>query len=188
MSRRLAMLVVAVLVCAPLLAGCARPPKEEPAPPSQGQTAPPPQKGQSPPSPMSVALYFADAEGVGLARTQGTVSSAETAPLDAVRRLIQGPPKGSGLMATIPADTTVNCVDVEDGLASVDLGASFRDEFPDGSNIGYLCVYSIVHTLCDLPGIQRVRLLIGGKPVDSLGQMDMRQPLTPDPNLISGGQ
>ncbi len=95
-------------------------------------------------------------------------------------------------MAIIPKGTQVNGVEVKDGLASVDLSSAFRDKFPSGSNIsgsniGYLCVYSIVHTLCELPDIDRVQLLIDGQKVDSLGQVDLSVPLTPDPELTAGG-
>ncbi len=159
--------------------GCPRPPVQ--GPPASGRVTEPPSET------VTVALYFADENGATLVRTQVQMPSSEATPIGILRRLVKGPTEKSDAMAIIPKGTQVNGVEVKDGLASVDLSSAFRDKFPSGSNIGYLCVYSIVHTLCELPDIDRVQLLIDGQKVDSLGQVDLSVPLTPDPELTAGG-
>jgi len=185
MSRNRLACALAVVICAVLLGGCPRLPAKGPAPSPRVAPPSPHKTGES--SGVTASLYFGDADGAKLRKVQTQLPSADTAPLDVVKRLLDGPPKGSGLVALIPAGTQVNGVDVEDGVATVDLNAAFRDNFPQGSNTGYLCIYSIVHTLCDLPGIRSVRIAVGGRPVDALGQVDLRDPLTPDPQLVTEG-
>lgn len=170
---------IAAAMCILAVAGCARPPVYDS--PATGRTT-------APPSDMvTVALYFADANGAALARTQVQIPSSEATAAGVLRLLVGGPPQESDAMAVIPNDTRINGVQVRDGLALVDLSSAFRDKFPSGSNIGYLCVYSIVHTLCELPDIDRVQILIDGRKVSSLGQVDVSAPLTPDPEIIAGG-
>jgi germination protein M len=181
-ARRMWQLTIPLLLV-PLLCGCQpRPHREPPASPAAPSAGAHPTEGAT----VTVSLYFVPRDADRLVRVEESIPSGESVAVAALNRLIVGPRSDSRLIEVMPEGTKVLGITVESGTATVDLNSTFRDDFPEGSNIGYLCVYSIVHTLCDLPGIERVRFLIEGKPVDALGQVGLRQPLAPDPELTSG--
>jgi len=50
-----------------------------------------------------------------------------------------------------------------------------------------LTVYSMVHTLTQLPAIERVQFLVEGQRVETLvGHLALDRPLEPDPGMILG--
>lgn len=67
------------------------------------------------------------------------------------------------------------------GLAVVDLPSSTVNALPGGTSSEVAVLYCLVHTLCaDIPGLQRVQILVDGAVVESLrGHFDLRDPLTP---------
>jgi hypothetical protein len=70
------------------------------------------------------------------------------------------------------------------GDAFVDL--SSMSGHPGGSLTELLTVQAIVHAVtANLPAVQRVQILIGGKEVDTLaGHVDIRRPLIADDALL----
>ena len=107
-------------------------------------------------------LYFADSSGKKLVRYEestvySTNISKERLVID---KLIEGP-EGSDVLPTISPDTKVNSVDVRDGICYVDLSSSIVDQ---PYNISEEAVfYSIVDSLCEVRGVERVQLSIDGE-------------------------
>ena len=71
------------------------------------------------------------------------------------------------------------------GVCSIDLSHEFYGAEPAESYTGMLMVYSIVNSLCRVPGVESVSLSVDGYPVKSYGGFRTNWPLSPIENLIS---
>lgn len=115
-----------------------------------------------------------------------TWTGPEPHPRDLLETLIAGPPEGP-LHATIPSNVRVLEVSVDDGLATVDLSQEIL-QAPVGSSAEAIMIYSMVNTLCGLPQINRVRFLVEGQHVETLGgHILASEPFGPAWNLVYQG-
>lgn len=133
-----------------------------------------------------ITLFFATPDGAGLARESREVDAcADQAQClrDIIVELIKGPL--GDLEPTLPAQSVVNGVTVNGGSAIVDLGESFVEGLPGGSSSEMIAAYSIVNSIAaNVPGVSGIKFIIDGKEVRTLkGNLDLRQPLVPDPKL-----
>ncbi len=102
-----------------------------------------------------------------------------------VRELIAGPQRGSGLVATLPPGASLRGLSVQDGVAIADFNVNLKRRHPGGSAGEIMTVYSIVTSLAQVPGVQRVQILIEGQRVETLaGHLDLSEPLEPDWNFV----
>jgi germination protein M len=126
----------------------------------------------------SVTLYFPNEEMDALLPVARALRAPEASPgTECMRGLIIGPlePEDDRAWPVIPSSVTesdVLSVRLHDDLAIVDVTSRFakacRDAAPSLEEESVL-VYSIVNTMTDLPGVKRVRFLVEGKTVDTLG-------------------
>jgi len=134
---------------------------------------------------LVVALFFASPDGAGLVREAREIDACEdpTACADAVvEELVNGPV--GDMSPTLPPSTIVHGVWVEGDTAMVDFGKEFADGLPAGSNAQIMAVYSVVDSLAfNFPSIKRVKFLLAGESVRTLGELDLSAPLTPDFSL-----
>ena len=82
-----------------------------------------------------------------------------------IEELIKGP-VGEQLYPTLPSDTKVNALSVENGLAIVDFSKEIitnTQEIPHSSTTEILAIFSIVNTLTEFEEIQKVRITVEGK-------------------------
>jgi hypothetical protein len=98
----------------------------------------------------------------------------------ALNQLIAGPPeKPFRMMLTIPKETEVLSVTVEDNVATVDFSSEIQS-LNVGSGGESAILTAIVNTVCQYP-ISSVRLLVEGNEVESLaGHVDITGVLEPD--------
>ncbi|MBC7340667.1 MAG: S-layer homology domain-containing protein [Firmicutes bacterium] len=82
--------------------------------------------------------------------------------------LIQGPPAGSPLWCSLPKETRVLGCQIRQGTAEVDLSQEVL-RCNVGARTESLLLASIVATAGQVPGVERVSLLVEGRPVPSLG-------------------
>ena len=136
----------------------------------------------------AVHLYFADKDNNYLIAEQRVLPLSDD-PLAFGRALIEalidGPQKG--LMRTLPEATEIRAIFMLDGATlCVDLDEVIRDQHPGGSQTELLTVYSIVNTLVlNLPDIDQVKLLIGGREATTLaGHVDLQFPFSANMLLI----
>jgi hypothetical protein len=119
---------------------------------------------------MPISLYFANEEGTKLKLEKRYIPMSdikkptnELASL-IIKELINGPAKGSGLKATIPAETKLRSkVKIDGGVAIVDFSKEFKEKHPGGKNAEQLTIYSIVNSLTELKDISEVKFKIDGK-------------------------
>ena len=122
----------------------------------------------APAATRTVNVYLVRGEKVGVAhRTVPTTSGVARA---AMLQLLQGPSvaeRAAGLLTTIPAGTQLLGVSVSGGVASVNLSRRF--ESGGGSLSMTLRVAQVVHTLTQFPTVKKVRFLLDGVAVESIG-------------------
>ncbi|MFB3881719.1 MAG: GerMN domain-containing protein [Armatimonadota bacterium] len=102
-----------------------------------------------------------------------------------LRELIEGavPP---GCERPLPAGTKLLGITVVDGLATADFTGQLVSGFRGGSDNEGVTVYAIVNTLTSLPGVERVRILVEGKPISTIGgHLETSAPLKYDGELVA---
>lgn len=143
----------------------------------------PAQIGQKPPhiekpvNPKTVTVYKVAIKNNQpvLRPTEKLVEPGENPVKAALLRLIeQG--GNSGLANPIPKGTRLLGVTVKNGLATVDFSREFRDNFTGGSEEEGLLIGATLKTLGQFPEIKQVIFLVEGKPLDSLGHLDLSGP------------
>jgi spore germination protein GerM len=110
----------------------------------------------------TVTLYFTDPEGMYFVPISRPLSASEDLPQQALQKLIDGPKAGTGLVSALPADTKIRSLAVRDGIAFVDLSASFLTN--PVRTVGQ-AVTAVEKTLAALPEVQAVSLSIEGQPL-----------------------
>ncbi len=131
-----------------------------------------------------VKLYFANEAGDALIEydTNINYSGMESIEESAVRQLINGPTK-LGLYDTIPKDTVLLNLYKTDGTCFVDFNEKFLDKLPEVTD--KVAIYSVVNTLVELPGINKVQFRINGEVQKSyLESVDFDVPFERNLDLI----
>ena len=109
-----------------------------------------------------IKLYFANAKGDKLIPMDMNVTYNKNVPIErvVVEQLING--SGiSGYYRTLPANVKLLGISVTDGTCYVNLDSTFIDGMVNAAEM--VPVYSIVNSLCDIPQIDRVQILINGE-------------------------
>ena len=124
----------------------------------------------------SVQVYFGDQDAMYL------VPVSYPAPEDdlygfVMKKLAEGPPKQTGLIAPLWQGTKINSVSVADGIATVDFSKE-AVAYGGGTAFEYLFVHSVLTTFAQFPAVEQVRFLIDGEPYALLPEgTDLETPL-----------
>ncbi|MFH0794822.1 MAG: GerMN domain-containing protein [bacterium] len=134
-------------------------------------------------SPNKAAKIFFTRNGDGLAETLMSVRADQDTATQAsivVEVLLRGP-TADGFKPLLPVGTKLRGLFVDDKIAVVDLSAEVLKPAPEQDCLSgeLLAVDSIVNTiLVNCEDLQKVLILIQGKPVDTLwGRVDLSEPL-----------
>lgn len=113
----------------------------------------------------TLTLFFANKTGDKLVETTKEVHYKGTTSMEqlVVEQLIEGPEEGA--FPTIPSSTKVQSVMIEDGVCYVNLSDAFLDSEYDVT--AQVCVYSLVNSLSELAGVNKVQILINGETTKS---------------------
>jgi spore germination protein GerM len=136
----------------------------ETAPPAT-ETEPPASETAPPPETITLSVYFMRGEKVGVAHRQ--VVKQETVGTAAIEELLGGPApeeEAAGLHSEIPEGTVLNSLNIENGIATVDLSSEFDDG--GGSLTMFARLAQVVYTLTQFPTVEGVRFELDGEPVD----------------------
>lgn len=77
-----------------------------------------------------------------------------------------------------PPSTRLLRVTVHDGIAEVDFSRELVENFPGGSTTEALIVESLCKTLAQFTDVEKVRVLVEGKKIDTLGEhIDLSEPV-----------
>jgi len=113
-----------------------------------------------------VTLYFANETGDKLKKTTRYIFYTGTSPIEeqVINQIINGPTE-LGMYATVPEGTTVLNVSTKEKICYVDLNEKFLDKLPTVTE--EVAIYSIVNSLVELPGINKVQFRINGQTVET---------------------
>lgn len=133
-------------------------------------------------------LYFPKSDfsfiAIESAKVKNVVDISEFATL-AIKRYIQGPLTPE-LERILPLSTKVRKVTLSEGMLTVDFSGEAQS-LSVGAEGEEVMMQSLLWTLTEIPGVRKVRILVGGKQVDSLGgHIAVIDPLTRlDPDIIA---
>ncbi len=140
--------------------------------------------GEAPES-RELTLYYAE-EGGNLLLTekrQIPLLPAEELP-DYAIGLLLGAPESGGMRSPLPAGTAVLDLRVEDGVCTVDFNSDFLHNHPDTEQEEQLAILSVVNTLCELEGINRVQLYSQGRKLERYVYLDLSTPWVLDSSVV----
>lgn len=133
-----------------------------------------PQENQS--QSTAITLYFSDDQAEFLIPETREVVEAENIAKVAVEELVKGP-RENGLHATIPSETKVLGVEIENNIAYVDFSRDLIDKHWGGSTGELMTIMSTVNTLTEFENIHKVQILVEGKVIETItGHSDVSQP------------
>lgn len=115
-----------------------------------------------------VTLYFANETGDSLKNTTRNIFYTGAAPIEeiVINQLINGPTE-KGLYATLPEATTLLNVSTKESICYVDFNEKFLEKLPDITD--EVAIYSVVNSLVELPGINKVQFRINGQSLETFG-------------------
>jgi germination protein M len=140
---------------------------------------------------LHFSVYFSDDQANYLVKEDRTaqVSKVVESELDmraklAMEALIEGPTQPN-LYRTIPEGTKLLSLEIRDKIAYVDFSKELSEKHWGGSTGELLTIGSIVNTLAQFPGIEKVQILIDGKIEPTLaGHADISIPLARNEELL----
>jgi hypothetical protein len=165
MRRLLPLLALAVLAAVGfVLAGCGSEKPVSLGKPGTGATT-----AQEPttsvPAPVPVEVWFARDGGlVAVRRTHTATRAVATA---AINSLLDGPTaaeRAAGISSAVPAGTRLLGINIENGVATIDLTSDYQSG--GGSLSMQTRLGQVVYTLTQFPTVQKVRFRLDGSPVD----------------------
>ena len=167
------------------------PPKEnEPAhsTPHHEQVSPSSHPSGETPAGREETIYLAYNTENDILLTPMHVKARRPSPRHALLSLLRYQPSAdSGLVSPIPPGVRLLGLDISpDGTATVNLSRELQANFGGGSRSEQIMLYSIVNTLAQFPEVRRVRLLLEGQVVESIGgHMAANEPLEPDYSMVT---
>ncbi|MDO8585740.1 MAG: GerMN domain-containing protein [Armatimonadota bacterium] len=129
----------------------------------------------------SVRVYIVKISGNEARLTPLTYQVAKSADRRkaAIEKQIAISARGGDSAGLIPRGTRVLSLNVDRGLATLDLSREFVNNFHGGSRQESLTVEAILRTLTQFREITRVRILVEGRSVDTLGgHLVLSEPLS----------
>ena len=106
-------------------------------------------------------LYFSDAKGEKLVKETTDIAYSAESEIERVimEHLINGPEDVNN-KKTLPTTLKVISASTKDGVCYVNLDSTFLSSLADVS--AQVTFYSIVNSLCELPSVKRVQILVNG--------------------------
>ena len=117
-----------------------------------------------------IKLYFANADNTKLKLEIRYIETAEAKRSESnlasiiIRELIKGPSDEAAFKRTIPSEAKLRTpVSISDKVATVDMSKEFKTKHQGGKDAEKMTIYSIVNSLTEIEGIQKVKFTIAGK-------------------------
>lgn len=130
---------------------------------------------------QDITLYFSDDQAMYLNAEVRTVEVEEARQAEQIRtavinELIAGP-EDSTLYRTIPPEAKLLGIEVKDAIAYVDFSEEIRTKHWGGSTGEIMTMGSIINSLTELEGIEKVLVLINGEIQETLvGHLEISEP------------
>lgn len=138
----------------------------------------------------TMTLYYADSTGEKLVPEERSVYYNSNVPLEkvVVEQLIKGP-KDLEYKATLPSELNILSVTIQDEICYVNLDDSFTAQLGMAtSNLSpELAVYSIVNSLADVCGVNKIQFSINGRTNVKIGTIDLNHLFDRNKSLVVNG-
>lgn len=113
---------------------------------------------------MEITLYYANSNADKVVAEKREIEISKDTQIERlVFEELQKDPKDEDLHAAIPKGTRLLSVSTKDGICTLDLSREFVDNSPGGSAGELMTLFSIINTMTELPGIDKVQFLIEGQ-------------------------
>lgn len=106
--------------------------------------------------------------------------NTEDEPIQATLQAFIDQQNTSDLGNPIPEGTRIESVKVDSDLATINFSKEFVDGFAGGSEDESLLIKAIVKTVGQFNNINKIMLKADGKPVNTLGHLDITEPIVID--------
>lgn len=125
-----------------------------------------------------IELYFGNNQGDKIVKEMRSVNTSSNLPKTALEQLVAGP-ESKDLISTIPEGTRILNIDVIKGVAYANFSSELSTRHWGGSAMEALTIQSIVDTLTQFDGVEKVKILLDGSPAETIaGHIDTSQPFT----------
>ena len=133
---------------------------------------------------VKLTLYMTDEKGKMLQETIANVNIDGTKTLEetAIENLIKGVNCNDTILPTVNSNTKINRIRTFDGICYVDFSEEFLTK--QGKISDDIAVYSVVNTLCEIPGVTKVRITVEGSK-KNYGKISLNEYLSLRPELIA---
>lgn len=131
---------------------------------------------------LTIKVYYADSIVQYLVGEERIISGIHKY-LSAFTELLK-PPLEPGHRTLVPATAKVNRISFDNGNIALDLSPEFVNDRFEGDAVDILLVYSIVNTFTEFSEVNTVSFYINGKRLNTLGQLDISNPLYRDESWI----
>lgn len=133
----------------------------------------------------TVKLYFSNSEADAIVAETRDIYIMQNELLEAavIRELAKGP-ETEGLYGVIPEGTRLLSAETKDGICRLNLSREFVDNSNNGSAGEIMTIYSIVNTLTELPGINKVQFLIDGQIREAYIHSEFSEPFSRNEDII----
>ncbi len=133
----------------------------------------------------NITLYFSDANAECLVPEIRRVNLRRGDSLEklVMQELIRGP-ESQEAGNTVPTETKIRSIETKDSVCFVNLSSDFVTKNPVGTSGERMTVYSIVNSLTELSGIDKVQFLIEGEKKDVYLHMTFNEPMERDVSMI----
>ena len=133
----------------------------------------------------NLTLYFSDANAENLIPEIRRVKLRRGDSLEklVMQELIRGP-ESQETGATVPTETKIRSIETKDSVCFVNLSAEFVTKNPSGISGERMTVYSIVNSLTELSGVDKVQFLVEGEKKDVYLHMTFNEPIERDVSMI----
>jgi len=133
---------------------------------------------------MVLTVYNATKDALYLVPEQHVVTANEQPAQTAIEILTAGT-KNVDLVSVIPAGTKLRHISIKDRIAYVDFNDKLIKNNTGGSASERLLVAAIINTLTEFHDVEKVRIMVDGKNIDTIsGHMDLSEPLSRSEKII----
>lgn len=190
-ARKIVIGLLLLLSCGSFLTGCGQNGQKPAAAPAAKQEQPAQKNNSKPVITKEQILYRVPQDGSQFLLPEKIIlkTTAGQQALDTLKALVNTKPAGKLKTArAFPENTKVLGLEITaEGVAK----ANFSKELLQkgwGDHAQVMMIYSIVNTLTEMPSIKKVQIMVEGKPVVVLGQMDLADPLPRNTSFLRKGK